>query len=92
MPDGNYARVVRDRPESHVPGEIVHVDGTVVGRHDGIINLRLVSVGVLMLVEPRNVSTLCALIPRRAVFFVGPRSALGSPVFCEACELAGRLR
>lgn len=39
VPDGNYADVVRKmRPESVIAGEIVHLDGRVLGHHDGIIN------------------------------------------------------
>lgn len=39
VPDGNYASLVQKlRPESIIPGEIVHIDGRVLGQHDGIIN------------------------------------------------------
>jgi len=39
VPGGGYARVVeRLRPGAAEPGEIVHVDGRVLGRHDGIIH------------------------------------------------------
>jgi len=39
VPNGSYARIVEKlRPEAIVPGEIVHMDGTVLGRHQGIIN------------------------------------------------------
>jgi tRNA-specific 2-thiouridylase len=39
VPQGGYARVIeRLRPGAAAPGEIVHVDGTVLGRHAGIIN------------------------------------------------------
>jgi tRNA-specific 2-thiouridylase len=38
VPTGGYASVVeRLRPGAVEPGDIVHVDGTVLGRHDGII-------------------------------------------------------
>jgi tRNA-specific 2-thiouridylase len=38
-PDGNYASIVeRLRPEAGAPGDIVHIDGTVMGRHKGIIH------------------------------------------------------
>lgn len=37
VPQGSYADIVaRLRPEAAAPGEIVHVDGRVVGRHDGV--------------------------------------------------------
>jgi tRNA-uridine 2-sulfurtransferase len=39
VPDGNYARIVeRLRPGACDPGDIVHMDGRVLGQHDGIIN------------------------------------------------------
>ena len=39
VPSGGYAKVVEKlRPGALEPGEIVHVDGRVLGRHDGIIN------------------------------------------------------
>ena len=38
VPTGGYAAIVeRLRPGSVEPGDIVHVDGTVLGRHEGII-------------------------------------------------------
>jgi tRNA-uridine 2-sulfurtransferase len=38
VPNGSYARVVEKlRPDAVVPGEIVDLDGSVLGRHDGII-------------------------------------------------------
>ncbi len=39
VPNGDYASVVkRIRPDAATPGNIVHVDGRVLGRHDGIIH------------------------------------------------------
>lgn len=39
VPTGGYAKVVEKlRPGAVRPGEIVHVDGTLMGRHDGVIN------------------------------------------------------
>ncbi|MCB2107393.1 MAG: tRNA 2-thiouridine(34) synthase MnmA [Rhodobacteraceae bacterium] len=39
VPDGDYAAIVRKlRPEAGEGGDIVHVDGRVLGRHDGIVN------------------------------------------------------
>jgi tRNA-uridine 2-sulfurtransferase len=41
-PDRDYARVVRSRrPESFREGEIRHVDGRVLGRHDGLANFTI---------------------------------------------------
>ncbi|TVQ82898.1 MAG: tRNA 2-thiouridine(34) synthase MnmA [Micavibrio sp.] len=39
VPDGNYADIVKKlRPEAKTPGDIVHIDGRVLGRHEGIVN------------------------------------------------------
>jgi len=39
VPDGNYADVIKKlRPQADSPGDIVHVDGRVLGRHEGIVN------------------------------------------------------
>lgn len=39
VPDGSYAKVVEKyRPNALHPGDIVHIDGRVLGRHNGIIN------------------------------------------------------
>lgn len=76
VPSGSYARVVEKlRPGAAEPGEIVHVDGTVLGRHDGIIHFtigqrRRLGVGTG---EPLYVVRVDAET-RRVV--VGPRAAL----------------
>ena len=39
VPDGDYAKVIaKMRPDACKPGEIVHVDGQVLGNHEGIIH------------------------------------------------------
>lgn len=39
VPDGDYAGIIKKlRPQAIAPGKIVHVDGRVLGDHDGIIN------------------------------------------------------
>lgn len=39
VPDGHYASVIeRLRPGASEPGDIVHMDGRLLGRHEGIIN------------------------------------------------------
>lgn len=76
VPDGKYASVVeRLRPGSADPGEIVHVDGTIIGTHPGVIHYTVgqrrglgVAVG-----EPLFVVRLEAA-HRRVI--VGPREAL----------------
>ena len=76
VPNGSYARVVEKlRPGAVEPGDIVHVDGAVLGRHDGIIHYTIgqrrgLGVGTG---EPLYVVRLEAGT-RRVV--VGPREAL----------------
>jgi tRNA-specific 2-thiouridylase len=42
VPNGRYADVVKKlRPEAMQPGEIVHENGTVLGRHDGIAHFTI---------------------------------------------------
>jgi len=39
VPQGKYADIIKKmHPEAHSGGEIVHLDGRVLGKHDGIIN------------------------------------------------------
>ena len=39
VPDGDYASVVRKlRPEADDDGEIIHIDGNIMGRHKGLIH------------------------------------------------------
>lgn len=39
VPDGDYARIVQKlRPQAIDPGNIVHIDGRVLGQHEGIIH------------------------------------------------------
>ncbi len=76
VPSGRYAEVIeRLKPDAVEPGEIVHVDGRVLGTHEGIIRFTVgqrrgigVSIG-----EPLYVVHLDA--DRRRVV-VGPREAL----------------
>ncbi|MEL6111725.1 MAG: tRNA 2-thiouridine(34) synthase MnmA [Pseudomonadota bacterium] len=76
VPEGKYAAVVeRLRPGASTPGEIVHVDGRVMGRHPGVIHYTVgqrrglgVAVG-----DPLYV---VRLDPARHQVIVGPRAAL----------------
>jgi tRNA-specific 2-thiouridylase len=78
VPNGNYAAVIEKlRPGAAEPGEIVHLDGRVLGRHDGVIRYtvgqrRGLGIGGG---EPLFVVRLDAEA-RRVV--VGPRDALAS--------------
>ncbi len=77
VPNGSYADIIAKlRPEAAEPGDIVHVDGRVLGQHEGIIHYTVgqrrglgVAAG-----EPLYVVKIDA--PAKHVI-VGPRSALG---------------
>lgn len=77
VPDGDYASIVRKlRPDAETRGEIVHVDGRILGTHRGLIHYtvgqrRGLEIGGLA--EPLYVISLDA--GKRQVV-VGPRSAL----------------
>jgi tRNA-uridine 2-sulfurtransferase len=76
VPQGNYADIVMKlRPGASAPGDIVHMDGRVMGQHDGVIRYTIgqrrglgVATG-----EPLFVTKIDA--PNRRVI-VGPREAL----------------
>ena len=76
VPEGKYASIVeRLRPGAAEPGEIVHVDGTIMGRHPGIIHYTVgqrrglgVATG-----DPLYV---VRLDPQTRRVYVGPREAL----------------
>ena len=76
VPGGRYADVIAKlRPQAAEAGEIVHLDGTVLGRHEGIIHYTIgqrrglgVAAG-----EPLYV---VALDAQRRRVIVGPRAAL----------------
>ena len=80
VPNGDYASVVSKlRPEAAEPGEIVHVDGAVLGQHDGVIHFTVgqrKGIGIAA-AEPLYVVRLDAAT-RRVV--VGPREALARKV------------
>ena len=78
VPDGNYARVVeRLRPGATDPGEIVHIDGRVLGGHQGIIHFTVGQrrrLGIGGTSEPLYV---VRIDPDARQVVVGPKSALG---------------
>jgi tRNA-specific 2-thiouridylase len=76
VPDGDYAAVVAKlRPEAHAPGDIVDLDGRVLGRHDGIARF---TVGQRRGIGIAGAAPLYVvrLEPARARVVVGPRAAL----------------
>jgi tRNA-uridine 2-sulfurtransferase len=81
VPQGRYVDVVaRLRPGSIEPGEIVHLDGRILGRHDGVIGYTVGQRRGLGLVDqnaPGDPLYVVRLEPEQARVIVGPRSALG---------------
>lgn len=81
VPHGDYAKVVKKiRPEAQKPGKIVHVDGRIVGDHEGIIHYTIgqrkglgIGGGVSENNEPLYV---IALRPDENHVIVGPKEAL----------------
>jgi len=81
VPDGNYARVIeRLRPGASEPGEIVHIDGTVLGRHQGIIHFTVGQRrGLGLDAKPADQGEALYVVrlePGRRRVVVGPRAAL----------------
>ena len=92
VPNGNYADVVRQvRPEAQKKGDIVHVDGRVLGQHNGIVNYTIgqrrgigVGGGVTNNNDPLYV---VKLNPDENQVVVGPKAALArNRVFIDDCN------
>ncbi|WP_394692605.1 tRNA 2-thiouridine(34) synthase MnmA [Hyphobacterium sp.] len=76
VPDGNYADIVEKlRPGASEPGDVVHIDGRVLGRHEGVLRFTVgqrrglgIAVGDPLYVVKLN--------PDARQVIVGPREAL----------------
>ncbi len=78
---GSYARVVeRLRPGAAEPGEIVDLDGRVLGRHGGILNYTIGQRRGLGLGGEAEPLFVVRLEPEAARVVVGPRAALARDV------------
>ena len=79
VPDGRYAGIVEKlKPDAAKPGEIVDLEGRVLGRHDGVIHFTVgqrKGLGLSGNEEPLFVLSLDAT---RARVVVGPREALAA--------------
>jgi tRNA-specific 2-thiouridylase len=79
VPSGNYARLLEKlRPEAHSPGEIVDLDGTILGRHDGIVNFTIGQRRGLELGGRADPLYVVRLEPATARVVVGPKTALAA--------------
>ena len=85
VPNGSYAEVVKKlRPGACDPGEIVALDGAVLGRHEGIIHYTIGQrrgLGIGGVEQPLYV---LRLEPETRRVVVGPRAALA----CETVRVA----
>ncbi len=79
VPNGDYASVIRKlRPEAAAPGDIVHSDGRLLGRHDGIVNYTIGQrrgLGIGGLADPLYV---VRLDPENRQVVVGPKAMLST--------------
>jgi tRNA-specific 2-thiouridylase len=77
VPNGRYADVIQKlRPDAANPGDIVHIDGRVLGRHTGVINFTVGQrrgIGVGGEAEPLYV---VHVDPESARVVVGPKETL----------------
>ena len=86
VPQGSYAGLVEKlRPGAAEPGEIVHVDGRVLGRHEGVIHFTVGQRRGLAVATGERLYVL-RLEPARQRVVVGPEEALGS-LWAELCEV-----
>jgi tRNA-specific 2-thiouridylase len=77
VPGGDYAAVVRKvRPEAGVPGEIVDMEGRVLGRHQGLIHFTVGQRRGLEIGGQAEPLYVLRLEPERQRVVVGPRRAL----------------
>ena len=86
VPQGNYADVVAKlRPGALEPGEIVDLDGNVLGRHGGIIHFTVGQRRGLNIGGTTERLYVVRLEPETRRVVVGPRRALA----CDVIELRG---
>ena len=85
VPDGRYSDVVkRLRPGAIDPGKIIHIDGSILGEHQGIINFTIgqrkgLGIGGRVVAEAIGESPplyVVELDPTQKTVIVGPKSAL----------------
>ena len=77
VPDGDYASLVKKlRPETAAPGEIVHVDGRVLGAHEGVVHFTIGQRrGIEVGGQPEPLYVV-RIDPEERKLVVGPRRAL----------------
>ena len=77
VPDGDYAGLVkRLRPETEAPGDIVDVDGNMLGRHRGVVHFTVGQRRGIEVGGQKEPLYVIRIEPEHARIVVGPRSAL----------------
>jgi len=86
VPDGDYASLVkRMRPETEAQGDIVDVDGRVVGRHRGVVHFTIGQRRGIEIGGQREPLYVIRIEPEARRIVVGPRRALA----VEAMRVGG---
>ena len=95
VPNGDYASVVKKiRPDAASPGEIVHIDGRVIGAHDGTVNFTIGQRKGLGIGGGHNENNdpfyVIAIEPAAKRVIVGPKEALArDTVYIRDCNWLG---
>src|SRR5690242_6901914 len=77
VPDGDYAGLVqRLRPETEAPGEIVDLEGRVLGRHRGVVHFTVGQRRGIEVGGQKEPLYVLRIEPQSARIVVGPRRAL----------------
>ena len=86
VPDGDYAKIVRKvRPDADTQGEIVHIDGTIMGQHKGMIHYTVGQRRGLDVGGQPEPLYVIRLEPATKRVIVGPKAALA----VASAELTG---
>lgn len=77
VPDGDYAGLVkRLRPETAAPGEIVDLEGRVLGEHPGVVHFTVGQRRGITIGGQKEPLYVVRIEPEKARLVVGPRAAL----------------
>ncbi len=77
VPDGDYAGLVkRIRPDTEAPGDIVDLDGTIIGKHRGVVHFTVGQRRGIEVGGQKEPLYVVAIEPEQRRIVVGPRRAL----------------
>jgi tRNA-specific 2-thiouridylase len=86
VPDGDYAALVKKlRPETEAPGDIVDLEGRILGRHRGVVHFTVGQRRGIEIGGQKQPLYVIRIEPETARIVVGPRTALA----VEAMRIAG---